>query len=632
MKETDNSSLANYKAYQKYKGYALKMISKLEKIKATGKSKVTVSDIVTQSSVSSILIGLGDRFPELTTKLKNLLMYSFNHSDLVKLHQTGKMDLNRWEDQSLSENAEMSQSDITKIIDYSEKLQSMFDVNDNLEDWVKAKLNHACDYVATVRDYLKFYNEEKQNIDRLTEEVKNLEQKFNKEKLDTVVDGIQYALDVVGLEPTVGSFADGANVVISLLRSALEKETDEKKKHLLNAAISAVSIVPFGDLAKIIKLRVLRKPAVKLLRFIKNILKSKNPSYTDTLLEKWSNTYKKSINCSNPKGFSQKAHCKARRLRQMGKKTKSKPVREIYEAVVRHMLKEFDSSMAMGALKQLNSDAKELEQMLQPNSELEDWVKAKLNLAGEYLDDVYHHLDHFGPEGRKFDEVKVANDIEEGWKDWLAAGAIGLAATTGKVDADKVKQPSNPIVQTATKDSDPSLLNKKTSDYVGHWEGKKDTVYKDSAGLPTIGIGHYLNNSQEDRQLFKALFGDTVNYDKVLNGQQKITDDQIEKLFNMDVKIKEKLASKKISNFTSLPIYVKNAVINALYRGDIGPKTIGLMNSGDWANATKEYLNHKNAKSGPSQIQRRMKTNALAFAQYAKNKNEYITQSDYVIG
>ena len=220
----------------------------------------------------------------------------------------------------------------------------MFDVNDNLEDWVKAKLNHACDYVATVRDYLKFYRDEK----------------------------------------------DAGT-------------TD------------------------------------------------------DQIDEKWTNNYKKSINCSNPKGFSQKAHCKARRLRQAGKHTQSKPVREIYEAVVRHMLKEFDSSMAMGALKQLNSDAKELDQMLQPNTQLEDWVKAKLNLAGEYLDDVYHHLDHFGPEGRKFDEVKVANDIEEGWKDWLAAGAIGLAATTGKVDAAKVKQPSNPIVQTATKDSETSF-------------------------------------------------------------------------------------------------------------------------------------------------------------------------------
>jgi hypothetical protein len=27
------------------------------------------------------------------------------------------------------------------------------------------------------------------------------------------------------------------------------------------------------------------------------------------LLEKWSKKYKKSIDCKNPKGFSQKAHC-----------------------------------------------------------------------------------------------------------------------------------------------------------------------------------------------------------------------------------------------------------------------------------------------------------------------------------
>ena len=390
MKETDNSSLSNYKAYQKYKGYALKMISKLEKIKATGKGKVPVSDIVTQSSVSSILVGLSDRFPELTTKLKNLLKYSFNHSDLVKLHQTGKMDLNSWEDQSLSENAEMSQSDVTKIIDYSEKLQSMFDVNDNLEDWVKAKLNHACDYVATVRDYLKFYHDEK------------------------------------------------------------EAGTTD-----------------------------------------------------DQIDEKWTNTYKKSINCSNPKGFSQKAHCKARRLRQMGKKTKSKPVREIYEVVVRHMLKEFDSSMAMGALKQLNSDANELDQMLQPNTQLEDWVKAKLNLAGEYLDDVYHHLDHFGPEGRKFDEVKVANDIEEGWKDWVAAGAIGLGAMSGKVDASKIKPTDQVAITQSVKKSVGSF-----TDYIKKVENQGKVGYNAEkklwfphksfeGGSDTIGYGHKIQKGED---------------------------------------------------------------------------------------------------------------------------------------
>ena len=31
--------------------------------------------------------------------------------------------------------------------------------------------------------------------------------------------------------------------------------------------------------------------------------------YWEILPEKWSRRYKKSINCNNPKGFSQKAHC-----------------------------------------------------------------------------------------------------------------------------------------------------------------------------------------------------------------------------------------------------------------------------------------------------------------------------------
>ena len=31
------------------------------------------------------------------------------------------------------------------------------------------------------------------------------------------------------------------------------------------------------------------------------------------ITEKWSNKYKKSINCSSPKGFSQKAHCAGRK-------------------------------------------------------------------------------------------------------------------------------------------------------------------------------------------------------------------------------------------------------------------------------------------------------------------------------
>lgn len=33
----------------------------------------------------------------------------------------------------------------------------------------------------------------------------------------------------------------------------------------------------------------------------------------DLLLEKWSDKYKRSIDCNNPKGFSQRAHCQGKR-------------------------------------------------------------------------------------------------------------------------------------------------------------------------------------------------------------------------------------------------------------------------------------------------------------------------------
>jgi hypothetical protein len=39
-------------------------------------------------------------------------------------------------------------------------------------------------------------------------------------------------------------------------------------------------------------------------------------SKKEFLDEKWSEKYKSSINCNNPKGFSQKAHCQGRKKRK----------------------------------------------------------------------------------------------------------------------------------------------------------------------------------------------------------------------------------------------------------------------------------------------------------------------------
>lgn len=106
----------------------------------------------TTSYIDSVLIGLGNgKYPEyksIVDSLNQLRPYALTKEKLAKYR--------------LFENAEMAMSDVHKIVKYSNDIQQLFSVQDNLEDWVKAKLNHACDYVATVRDYLKFYRDEKE--------------------------------------------------------------------------------------------------------------------------------------------------------------------------------------------------------------------------------------------------------------------------------------------------------------------------------------------------------------------------------------------------------------------------------------------------------------------------------------
>ena len=91
------------------------------------------------------------------------------------------------------------------------------------------------------------------------------EKTLGEEKMSNI-DKLQAALDVAGVEPTIGSFADGANAVISALRAgkaAVAGEKDEAKEHIINMGISAVSLIPFADVIKLLKLRKLGKKPVK---------------------------------------------------------------------------------------------------------------------------------------------------------------------------------------------------------------------------------------------------------------------------------------------------------------------------------------------------------------------------------
>jgi hypothetical protein len=88
------------------------------------------------------------------------------------------------------------------------------------------------------------------------------------------LDKVQAALDIIGFDPIVGTAADATNTVISSLRAALSEETDERKKHIINAGISAISMIPFADVIKVAKLHkvnhTVAKAAVKGARAVKD--------------------------------------------------------------------------------------------------------------------------------------------------------------------------------------------------------------------------------------------------------------------------------------------------------------------------------------------------------------------------
>ncbi len=107
---------------------------------------------------------------------------------------------------------------------------------------------------------MKFTKNDQQLLAEAYTEVSSRELSIVEEK---AIDKIQTALDIVGLEPTFGSVADGANSIISLLRAAASKETDKRKEHLINAGISAISLIPFADVIKLLKLRKVGKTATK---------------------------------------------------------------------------------------------------------------------------------------------------------------------------------------------------------------------------------------------------------------------------------------------------------------------------------------------------------------------------------
>tara|TARA_R100000742_G_C4239316_1_gene59299 strand:- start:14 stop:652 length:639 start_codon:yes stop_codon:yes gene_type:complete len=144
-------------------------------------------------------------------------------------------------------------------------------------------------------------------------------------------------------------------------------------------------------------------------------------------------------------------------------------------------------------------------------------------------------------------------------------------------------------------------------------EGRPGYAYKDHKGNLTIGVGHLITKNDP---VLKRVVGN--NYNVILSGGMPLSNSQMQKLFDYDIKSKINLARRKVKNFDSLPKSAQNAVVDGFFRGDLSgsPKTLKLMNSGDFRAAAEEYLNnaeYRTSKKEGTGVAPRMERNAAAF-------------------
>lgn len=121
-------------------------------------------------------------------------------------------------------------------------------------------------------------------------------------------------------------------------------------------------------------------------------------------------------------------------------------------------------------------------------------------------------------------------------------------------------------------------------------EGRKNRVYKCTAGKRTIGIGHNIDA--------KGLPDDIEAF---LEDEGYITEDMIDELFLMDIKDAEKDARKLYPSFDSLSDRRKIALIDFVFNVGYGTaktflNTNKAINRGDWEKAAEGLLNSKYAR------------------------------------
>jgi len=124
---------------------------------------------------------------------------------------------------------------------------------------------------------------------------------------------------------------------------------------------------------------------------------------------------------------------------------------------------------------------------------------------------------------------------------------------------------------------------------ISRHEGKRDCVYTDTKGHPTIGIGYNLDNPGAR----KAIAAVGADYDSIRSGKTCLTNSQVMELFEPSYNSAVSGAKRAVSSYSSLCCGVQNVMTDMDYNlGDGGFASfrtfISLINQGRWGDAAAD--------------------------------------------
>lgn len=149
----------------------------------------------------------------------------------------------------------------------------------------------------------------------------------------------------------------------------------------------------------------------------------------------------------------------------------------------------------------------------------------------------------------------------------------------------------------------------------GYKNGKWKPIKSPEGGTPTIAYGHKLTN----KEYYSGVLYNGLNWKKGIDDEDAID------LLISDLHINIDKAQKIFYHFDEYPIYVKRALINSCFRGEVRltKKWVKMINDNNWGLVNSTYLDNseyrraKRRYSGPGGLAHRMEWNAEQFAFYA---------------